>query len=153
LHEAEYDPLPQFWLDYRATTPPPQPLPGDIFDYNVRIGVGRDPGAGFDETVRKQWIEKTKSRVDAVGFRGSVPYVFEVDKYASSPQVGQLLSYLAIWRATKLTADDPAGVLITSNFNANAMHLVRETGLQLVTVPVDFRVLSPYSPVDITGTE
>jgi hypothetical protein len=153
LHEAEFDPLPQFWLDYRATTPQAPPLPGDVFDYNLRIGTGTDPGAGFDESVRAQWIEKTKFRIDAVGFQGSVPFIFEVDKSASSPQVGQLLSYLAVWRASKLTPNDPVGVMVTSQFNQNAMHLVREAGLQLVTVPVDFRVLSPYSITPIAGTE
>lgn len=153
LHEMEFKPLPQAWLNFRSTTPAPSPQPGDIFDYNVRIGVGRDPGAGFDDSVRKQWIEKTKFRLDALGFDGTTPVIFEVDKTASSPQVGQLLSYLAVWRAAPMPGADPRGVLITSNFNANAMHLVRETGIQLVTVPVDFRVLSPYSNVSIAGTE
>lgn len=153
LHEAEYDTLPQFWLDYRKTTAQAPPLPGDVFDYNLRIGTGNDPGAGFDASVRQQWIEKTKFRIDAVAFKQSTPWVFEVDRNASSPQVGQLLSYLAIWRASKLTPVDPVGVMVTSNFNANAMHLVRESNLLLVTVPVDFRVLSPYSTVPIAGTE
>jgi hypothetical protein len=153
LHEAGFDTLPQFWLDYRAATAPPQPLPGDVFDYNLRIGQGNDPGAGFDPSVRQQWIEKTKFRVDAVGFKQSTPWLFEVDRNASSPQVGQLLSYLAVWRASHITPVDPVGVLVTSNFNANAMHLVREANILLVTVPVDFRVLSPYSQTPITGTE
>jgi len=153
LHETEYAPLPDFWLAAAPTLTGSTPQPGDIFDYNVRIGAGRDPGAGFDESVRQQWIARTKFRIDALGFDGQTPVIFEVDRNASSPQVGQLLSYLATWRASKLPGTDPRGVLITSNFNANAMHLVRETGIQLVTVPVDFRVLSPYSNVNIAGTE
>lgn len=153
LHENEFGPLPQFWLDYRATTTQAPPAPGDAFDYNLRIGNGTDPGSGFDQATRQQWIEKTKLRIDAVAFQGSVPIVFEVDRHAASPQVGQLLSYLAAWRAMKLTPNDPVGVLVTADMNANAMHLVRETGIQLVTVSVDFRVLSPYSTVPIAGTE
>lgn len=153
LHEMEFAPLPQFWLDYRATTPPPQPLPGDIFDYNVRIGQGRDPGKDFDQSVRDQWIAKTQYRIDALGFDGNTPVLFEVDKNISTPQVGQLLGYLAVWRASGLPGSDPRGVLVTANFNANAMHLVKEAGLGLVTVSVDFRVLSPYSQTPIAGTE
>lgn len=153
LHETEFDPLPQFWLDYRATTPQAPPEPGAHFDYNLRIGSGSDPGTGFDDATRAQWIEKTKLRIDAVAFKQSSPFIFEVDRHAASPQVGQLLSYLAAWRAMKLTPIDPQGILVTADMNANAMHLVRETGIQLVTVSVDFRVLSPYSPVNIAGTE
>jgi len=153
LHEAEFSPLPQFWLDYRATTTQAPPAPGDVFDYNLRIGAGQDPGANFDDATRQQWIEKTKLRIDAVGFKGDTPYVFEVDRTVGTPQVGQLLGYLAAWRAAKLTPADPQGVLVTSNMRPDAMHLVRETGLQLVTVSVDFRALSPYSTAPIAGTE
>ena len=153
LHEMEFGPLPQFWLDYRQTTRQKPPAPGDVFDYNFRVGSGKDPGAGFDQATRDQWIHKTKLRVDAIGFQGDHPFVFEVDRHAANPQVGQLLGYLATWRRTKLTPIEPTGVLVTADMNADAMHLVLETGIQLVTIGVDFRVLSPYSPVDITGTE
>lgn len=153
LHELEFDVLPPFWIAYRNTTAQAPPAQGDVFDYNVRIGSGTDPGQNFDTSTRQQWIEKTRLRLDAVGFKGSTPFIFEVDRHAASPQVGQLLSYLAAWRANKLTAADPVGVLVTADMNANAMHLVRETGITLVTVSVDFRVLSPFSPVDIAGTE
>lgn len=153
LHELEFQPLPQFWLSYRLTTVQAPPQPGDVFDYNFRIGNGQDPGTGFDAATRQQWIEKTKLRIDALAFALDVPYIFEVDRHVASPQVGILLGYLATWRAMQLTAKDPVGVLVTADMNANAMHLVRETGITLVTVSVDFRVLSPYSTVPIAGTE
>lgn len=153
LHEHEFAPLPQFWLDYRQTAGGPPPQVGDVFDYNVRIGKGQDPGRGFDQATRDQWIAKTQMRVDAVAFKGDVPWVFEVDRNASTPQVGQLLGYLAVWRASKLPGADPHGVMVVAQFNANAVHLVAESGLDLVTVSVDFRALSPYSVADIAGTE
>ena len=153
LHESEFQPLPQSWLDYRATTKQAPPAPGDVFDYNLRIGGGNDPGASFDQATRDQWIAKTQLRIDAVAFQNGRPFVFEVDRTVGTPQVGQLLGYLAAWRAMKLTAEDPQGVLVTANMRPDAMHLVRETGLQLVTVSVDFRALSPYSTAPIAGTE
>lgn len=153
LHESEYDVLPDFWIQQRANDYGAQPQPGDVFDYNLRIGAGSDPGSSFDQATRQQWIAKTQSRIDAVGFKGSQPFVFEVDRTVATPQVGQLLGYLAIWRNTKLTPVDPQGVLVTANMNTNAMHLVRESGLQLVTVSVDFSTLSPFSAAEISGTE
>jgi len=153
LHENEFSPLPPFWLAYRNTTRQAPPPEGCCFDYNLRIGQGIDPGKDYDQSVRDQWIDTTKSRIDALAFQGNTPFVFEVDRNAGSREVGQLLSYLAIWRAQNITPVDPKGVLVTANMNANAMHLVRETGLQLVTVAVDFSVLSPYSVANIAGTE
>jgi len=153
LHELEFTPLPASWLQFRATTRPPRPEAGEVFDYNLRIGSGTDPGANFDQATREQWIAKTQFRIDAVAFQGERPFVFEVDRTVGTPQVGQLLGYLAIWRASHLTAADPQGVLVTANMKADAMHLVRESNLQLVTVSVDFRNLSPYSSAPIAGTE
>lgn len=153
LHESEYDPLPDFWIQQRANDYGAHPQPGDVFDYNLRIGAGQDPGTGFDQATRQQWIAKTQSRIDAVGFKGSQPFVFEVDRTVGKEQVGQILGYLAIWRETKLTPVGPLGVLVTANMTSNAMPLVRETGLQLYTVSVDFSTLSPFSTADISGTE
>lgn len=153
LHELEYSPLPQFWLDYRNTTAQAPPEAGAVFDYNLRIGAGFDPGKAFDQATRDQWIEKTKLRIDALAFQGDRPFLFEVDRTIGTPQIGQVLGYLAAWRASKLTATDPQGVLVTANMKADAMHLVRETALLLYTVSVDFRALSPFSTAPIAGTE
>ena len=153
LHEQEYSALPQFWLDERAKSKYGSPAPGDVFDYNVRIGAGTDPGKAFDDATREQWIAKTQPRIDAVAFQGNTPVVFEVDRTVGTPQVGQLLGYLAIWRNTKITETGPVGVLVTANMKTDAMHLVRDSGLQLFTVSVDFRNLSPYATAPITGTE
>lgn len=153
LHEQEFSPLPASWIFYRNTTKQAPPDLGSVFDYNLRIGAGTDPGKNFDQATRDQWIAKTQLRIDAVAFKGETPFIFEVDRTVGTPQVGQLLGYLAAWRAAKLTAADPQGILVTSNMKADAIHLVRETGLQLVTVSVDFRNLSPYSQAPIAGTE
>jgi hypothetical protein len=153
LHESEYDPLPQFWLDQRANDYGAHPAPGDVFDYNLRIGQGNDPGKGFDDVTRQQWIAKTQPRIDAVGFKGPQPFVIEVDRTVGKEQVGILLGYLSIWRQDKLTPVQPVGVLVTTNMTTNAMPLVRDTGLQLVTISVDFSSLSPFSTTPIAGTE
>lgn len=153
LHEAEFPPLPQFWIDFRAASKQAPPAPGDQFDYNLRIGTGTDPGANFDETTRAQLIAKTQFRIDAVAFKQDTPFVFEIDRTIGTPQIGQVLGYLAIWRQSNFPGGPPQGVLVTANMKADAMHLVRESGLLLYTVSVDFRALSPYAITPIAGTE
>jgi hypothetical protein len=150
LHEIEYDPLPASWLTWRKTQLGAQPQPGDVFDYNVRIGTGRDPGPAFDQSVRNMAIMSTQFRLDAVGFQGDTPVIFEVKRDGGPPQVGQLISYGALWSKLAITSTAPAMVLVCADFKENALAAIQEHGIKLVTVPVDFRALSPYAPVTST---
>lgn len=149
LHEGEYDVLPTSWLELRSVHPGKQPQPGDVFDYNVRIGTGRDPGPSFDAATRRDAIMTTQFRLDAVGFQQVVPVIFEVKRDGGPPQIGQILSYDAIWRAQRITPVDPKLVMVCADFKENALHLVRESNITLITVPVDFRSLSPYAPTPL----
>jgi len=145
LHELVWDPLPQFWLALRAGQPGAQPQAGDKFDYNVRIGTGKDPGASFRANIRQMAIAVTQQRLDAVGFQGDQPTIFEVKRRVTAAQIGQVLAYLATWTTTKLTATPPVGRLVGADFDENALHLLQQTGLQLDIAPVNFSILSPYN--------
>jgi hypothetical protein len=152
LYEQNYDVLPASWLALRATQLGKQPAPGDVFDYNVRIGSGADPGPAFDQTTRNMAIMATQFRIDAVGFQGDTPILFEVKRDAGPAQIGQLLSYDALWRKQKVTPVDPQMVMVAADFKPNALALLSESGIQLITVPVDFKQLSPYAPVVVKST-
>ena len=152
LHELEYSTLPQSWLDYRKPQPGVQPQPGDVFDYNVRIGTGRDPGAGFDDSVRQMAMQVTQFRIDAVGFKQGLPVIFEVKRDAGPPQVGQLISYGALWRQLSITPQSPQLTMVAADFKENALAALQEHNIQLVIVPVDFRQLSPYAPVPVKNS-
>lgn len=152
LHQYEFEPLPKSWLDFRSKQPGIIPAPGDVFDYNFRLGKGRDPGPEFTEAIRRQAIMATQFRVDAVGFQNGVPVIIEVDRNAGPAQTGQVLSYEAMWRNAKLTPVDPTMLLVTDDFKENALDLLRESGIKLVTVPVDFRALSPYNTTPLKPT-
>lgn len=149
LHQFEFDTLPKSWLDFRSTQPGIKPTAGDVFDYNFRLGKGRDPGPDFQDSVRQMAIMATQFRIDAVGFKKDAPVIIEVDRNAGPAQSGQILAYEAMWRNAKLTPVDPTMLLVTDDFKENALDLLRESNISLVTVPVDFRALSPYAPTPL----
>jgi hypothetical protein len=151
IHQGEYGPLPDFWLAYRKGQIGAEPKPGDKFDYNVRIGNGRDPGPGFADNIRQMAIAITQFRLDAVGFKGDTPVIFEVKRDLGPAQVGQILAYDAIWRAQKLTPVNPIMQMVGADFKENALPLVQESGIKFDLVPVDFRVLSPYNTTPLTS--
>lgn len=115
----------------------------DSFDYNVRLGPGVDPPASLVEPYRSASIEASKLRVDAVGWRGGLPTLFEVERYAKPRSIGQLLAYRAAWEAAGASVASPGVALVCSDYNAHIMPALTEHGIDLYQFPVDFTALAP----------
>jgi len=118
----------------------------DGFQYNVRIGVGQDPGEQFNQTYRDMAIALTKLRLDAVGWQGTLPTIFEVKRNAGPSNVGQLLTYDAVWRKNRLSNANPRLVIVCNIFQPNISQVAIETGITIETVAVNFSVLAPQLP-------
>ncbi len=86
----------------------------DRFDYNVYIGTGTDPGPAFPQNIRDMAIAIRSLRLDAVGWSGGAPTIFEVKRRAGPQNVGQLLTYRAVWDAQHLSTTAPRLVLVAS---------------------------------------
>jgi len=70
------------------------------FDYDVRVGAGRDPGTIVSEKFRKVGIDLSKRRIDVVGFRSGAIDIIEVTVYADLKSLGQLMTYPDLYRNT-----------------------------------------------------
>ena len=84
----------------------------DRFDYNVRIGTGTDPGPAFPRNIRDMAIAIRSLRLDAVGYQGAAPTIFEVKRRAGPQNIGQLLTYKHLWTAAFPSSPAPALVLV-----------------------------------------
>ncbi len=65
----------------------------DYFDYDVRVGRGRDPGANFDPNIRTMGIGLSQRRIDAVGHKSDSIDIIEITGHAGIHAVGQLNVY------------------------------------------------------------
>ena len=117
----------------------------DRFDYNVRIGTGVDPGPAFPQNIRDMAIAIRSLRLDAAGWQGTTPTIFEVKRRAGPENVGQLLTYRAVWEAARLSATPPKLVLVASDVMQHILPIVQQSNITLVMVPTDFSFLSPRS--------
>lgn len=116
------------------------------FDYNLRIGDGTDPGPAVSEPYRTMSIQLSQLRLDAVGWRGNQPTIFEVERRAKPRSVGQLLTYDAVWRNQRLSSSPPQLTLVCADYNVNILQAIREAHIQLDVVPTVFSVLAPPAP-------
>lgn len=118
----------------------------DVFDYNQRVGYGNDPGDKFPQATRDMAVALTQMRIDAVGWRGTQPTIFEIKRRAYPPAIGQLVSYDAMWRAQQLSTSPPLLRLVCSDYTTNIVPALRENNIQLDVVSVNFSVLATTDP-------
>lgn len=117
----------------------------DRFQYNVLLGLNVDPGPDFPDYVRQAAIQTRSLRIDAVGWKGDQPTIFEVKRRAGPENVGQLLVYLHMWRAQSMSAADPILALVCSALTGHIVPAVQASGIQLYVVPTSFSFLSPHA--------
>ena len=113
------------------------------FDYNIRLGPGVTPPDNIVEPWRSASIAASKPRGDAIGWQGSVPTIFEVERYAKSDAMGQILHYRDLWEQYETGAAAPAMAIVCSDHSAGLEVSLEQHGITLYTVPVDWSSLVP----------
>jgi hypothetical protein len=115
----------------------------DRFDYNTRLGAGSDPGPAVMEPYRSMSIKLSQFRIDAVGWQGGAPTIFEVERYAQPRNVGQVLTYRNAWQAQAASSVDPALAIVAASYNPNIQPTLDEHQITLYILPIDFSTLAP----------
>ena len=63
------------------------------WEFDVSVGPGVDPGPYMDPKVRDNVIYLTQVKIDAVGWVGQIPTIYEVKPDLSLTGFGQLIGY------------------------------------------------------------
>jgi len=84
----------------------------DSFDYNVRIGAGRDPGSSYPDWVRKTALMSSQLRIDALAWQGKQATVIELKNVAYPSGAQKLTVYGAVWASDNPTLPKPKLLLV-----------------------------------------
>lgn len=68
------------------------------FEYDVRVGNGRDPGPDFSQNIRNMAIRLSQRRIDAVGFQPGTITLFEITGSIGMTALGQCHAYPILYR-------------------------------------------------------
>jgi len=82
------------------------------FDYDVKVGDGRDPGKRFSDKIRKMALGLSQRRVDVVGHRSDRRDIIEITPYAGIRAIGQLEVYPLLYQQTFKSPERLQPVLI-----------------------------------------
>lgn len=111
------------------------------YDYNLRVGKGVDPGAGFPEEIRRDGILNSQRRIDAIGFRAGRATLIEVEENPGLSAVGQLLGYKVLWQQDNPAELPPELLMVAARASDDAKLVIFSAGIALDLVLTDFSEL------------
>src|SRR6267143_1258264 len=114
----------------------------DRFDYNVYIGIEQDIGPPAPDPIRKMGVLLRQKRLDAVGYVGAHPTIFEVKKRAGPQNIGQILVYLHWFPVTFPAAPPAVARIVAGDVDPHLPAVLAKLQIGLDLVPgVDYSVL------------
>ena len=98
----------ELWIDFLD-------LPANVYkdyQYDVKVGDGRDPGPDFPDHIRQMALNISRRRIDAIGFTGTTPTIIEISTNAGLTQLGQLMAYPCLYKIQTPESPEPQRPLV-----------------------------------------
>jgi hypothetical protein len=102
----------------------------DSFDYDLPVGKGEDPGEEYEPFLRKDFIDLTKKRIDAVGYKNGKPTIFEIKPRAGTTALGQLLIYQALFLQSNTQFTSVPLSVVTEFMNTEEQRIYDSHGIK-----------------------
>jgi hypothetical protein len=99
-----------------------------LFDYDIKVGTGVPPESGIAENYARMQDILSKFRIDCVGILPSSIDIIEVKPNASLSAIGQLLSYVELYKRDFLPSSPVRGVIVTDRELPDIRHLTEVHG-------------------------
>ena len=106
----------------------------DRFEYDVHVGQGVDISPAWPEEIVRVALALTRKRIDAVGYRGSEVWLFEVKPDAGLSALGQILAYKALWERGRGKAASMYLAIVTDRVNPDEAYLFDTHGIRVYIV-------------------
>ena len=116
---------------YLATNP----YPYIHLDFDVRVGVGRDPGPQFPKSIRDMAIHLSQRRIDCVAHTTDQIHIIEVTFNAGLTSLGQLLAYPSLYTTTWQPALPVIPILVCNAFQADVERLFHDNAITCHLIP------------------
>lgn len=107
----------------------------DSADFDVRVGLGRDPGPAFDSAMRQMALALSQRRIDCIGFRSNRIDIIEVTLSAGLTALGQMLAYPQLYQETFNPTLPLVSVLVTYELEADTEQVFRGHGIEVNIMP------------------
>lgn len=110
---------------------------GDVYthlEYDIRVGLGRDPGPGFEQNMRNMALDLSLRRIDAVGFSPRAITVIEITHSAGMTALGQLRAYPTLYRLTFMPSLPIQPLLVAGGLQSDIQVVLQDEQIPYVVV-------------------
>lgn len=104
------------------------------FDYDVKVGQGSDIVPGTPEKYARMQDILSKYRIDVVGYKASQISIIEVKPEASTVAIGQIVSYLELYKRDAVPTLPVTGVIISDHEVPDIRYLTNRMGIEYYVV-------------------
>lgn len=102
------------------------------WEFDVQVGQGHLTGSEFDAPIRLTAYDVSKLRIDAIGWRDGIPWIFEVKPHASLSALGQVIAYRYFYQLERFVT--PQIAIISDWFKPDMATVCAALGIHLFTV-------------------
>ena len=106
------------------------------YQYDLKVGEGRDPGPDFPDHIRDMALNISKRRIDAIGFTGDTPTIIEISVNAGLTQLGQLMAYPCLYRIQTGTNLPIQRLLVAMSIQTDIEPVLIDQKIPCLIVPV-----------------
>jgi hypothetical protein len=105
------------------------------YEYDIRVGEGRDPGPDYDRNIRKMALDLSQRRIDAIGRTTSGITIIEISTAAGLTQIGQLLAYPSLYRKTFNFTGTIHRLLVAQTLQSDIEEVLINEALPFILLP------------------
>lgn len=105
------------------------------FDYDVRIGKGRDPGNSEPENIRKMAIGLSQRRIDVVGYKEDEIQIIEITLSAGLKCIGQMETYPLLYKQTYNSLLPVTTLILAEKIEADIEPILIERNYKYIIIP------------------
>lgn len=107
----------------------------DYYEYDVRVGEGRDPGEKHPKAIRSMAIDLSTRRIDAVGHSSSHLEIIEITCSAGFRAIGQVLAYPLLYAETFRPNLPIKSLLVAESIQTDIRPVLDKLGILYVEIP------------------
>ena len=104
------------------------------FDYDVRVGDGRDPGENVPDNIRKMALDLSQRRIDVVAYSTTTIFCVEVTVSAGLKAIGQLEAYPILYNKKFAPAQRVVPLLVAQTIQSDMITVLNEKGIDYVEI-------------------
>jgi len=105
-----------------------------LLEYDIRVGLGRDPGPGYDPQIRQMALDLSFRRIDCVAHSPTNITVIEITHSAGFKALGQIYGYPILYTLTFQPNLPVKNLLVCASIQSDIEPIIQTLGVPYVIV-------------------